>query len=37
MEPRDYPFDFQVPVTHMEDKVISRVEHFPVTTMETQE
>lgn len=37
MEPREYQQDFQVPVTHMQDKVVTRLEQFPVTTTENQE
>ena len=37
MEPREYEQQYQVPVEHLEDKVISRIEHFPVTTTETRE
>ncbi len=37
MEPREYSHDFQVPVTHLEDKTVTRIEQFPVTVMENQE
>jgi len=31
MEPREYRHDFEVPVTHMQDKTVYRTETFPVT------